>query len=61
VLADEPTGNLDEATGGQVMDLLSRLTRSEGRNLILVTHSLEAAQYADRVYRLNEGHLEVIR
>jgi putative ABC transport system ATP-binding protein len=57
VLADEPTGNLDEATGRQVMALLDRLTRQNGKNLILVTHSREAASYADRVLTLRDGKL----
>jgi putative ABC transport system ATP-binding protein len=57
VLADEPTGNLDEDTGRQVMALLDRLTRQAGRNLILVTHSGEAAAYADRILTLRDGRL----
>jgi putative ABC transport system ATP-binding protein len=57
VLADEPTGNLDEETGRQVMELLDRLTRQNGKNLILVTHSHEAAAYADRVLTLRDGKL----
>ncbi len=57
VLADEPTGNLDEDTGRAVMDLLDRLTRRAGKTLILVTHSPEAAAYADRVFTLHDGHL----
>lgn len=58
VLADEPTGNLDEETGGQVMALLNRLTREAGKNLIMATHSLENAQAADRKLRLREGQVE---
>jgi putative ABC transport system ATP-binding protein len=57
VLADEPTGNLDENTGRQVMALLDRLTRQNGKNLILVTHSNEAAAYADRILTLRDGKL----
>ncbi len=57
VLADEPTGNLDEETGQQVMALLDRLTRQAGKNLILVTHSAEAAAYADRALHLHAGKL----
>jgi putative ABC transport system ATP-binding protein len=57
VLADEPTGNLDEATGKQVLELLDRLTRQAGKNLIMVTHNQEAANYADRIYCLHEGML----
>jgi putative ABC transport system ATP-binding protein len=57
VLADEPTGNLDEDTGRDVLALLDRLTRQAGKNLLMVTHSAEAASYADRVLRLHEGRL----
>jgi putative ABC transport system ATP-binding protein len=57
VLADEPTGNLDEDTGWQVMALLDHLTRQAGKNLILVTHNNEAAAYADRILTLRDGKL----
>ena len=57
VLADEPTGNLDAATGEQVLDLLDRLVRAKGHTLILVTHSAEVAKRADRVVRLVGGRL----
>jgi len=57
VLADEPTGNLDEDTGRAIMDLLDRLTRQAGKNLVLVTHNPEAAAYADRVFTLHDGRL----
>ena len=49
MLADEPTGNLDDATGGLVLDLLDRVTRQAGKTLVLVTHSREVAARADRV------------
>jgi putative ABC transport system ATP-binding protein len=55
VLADEPTGNLDEETGAQVLVLLDRLTRQAGKNMIMVTHSRENAVYADRVIELQDG------
>jgi putative ABC transport system ATP-binding protein len=57
VLADEPTGNLDENTGRAVLELLDRLTRQAGKNLLLVTHSPEAASWADRVFHIHEGKL----
>jgi putative ABC transport system ATP-binding protein len=57
VLADEPTGNLDEETGQQVLDLLDRLTRRAGKNLLMVTHSPDVVGLADRVFRMTEGHL----
>jgi len=55
VLADEPTGNLDEETGAQVLALLNKLTRQVGKNLIMVTHSHENTVHADRVIELREG------
>lgn len=58
VLADEPTGNLDEAAGRAVLDLLDRLTRQAGKNLLMVTHSTELASRADRVYCLHAGKLQ---
>ncbi len=58
ILADEPTGSLDEKTGRQVMDLLLELVRSEGCSLLYVTHSRELAGLADRRWRLHDGHLE---
>ena len=51
VLADEPTGNLDDETGLHILQLLDRLTRQAGKTLLLVTHSPEAAAFADRVER----------
>lgn len=57
VFADEPTGNLDEETGHRILHLLDRLTRQAGKNMIMVTHSQEAAAYADRTLRLQNGHL----
>ena len=57
VLADEPTGNLDDATGVAVMDLLEAMTRKAGKTLLLVTHSREVAALADRVFTIEGGHL----
>jgi putative ABC transport system ATP-binding protein len=57
ILADEPTGNLDEETGAQVMSLLARLVREQNRTLLIVTHSREAASHADRILRLSHGQL----
>ncbi len=58
VLADEPTGSLDDRTGSEVMDLLLDLTRQEGGSLLYVTHSRELAARADRSLRLVDGRLQ---
>jgi len=55
VLADEPTGNLDEETGQQVLELLDRLSRQVGKNMILVTHNIENTRHADRIVALQDG------
>ena len=57
ILADEPTGNLDEHTGEQVLELLIDLTRQQGRTLIMATHNGAIAGRADRVLRVQDGHL----
>jgi putative ABC transport system ATP-binding protein len=57
LLADEPTGNLDEETGERVLSLLLELTRAAGKTLIMATHSPEVLPYADRVYEIHEGRL----
>jgi putative ABC transport system ATP-binding protein len=57
LLADEPTGNLDDATGRAVLALLDRLTRREGRTLVLVTHSAQVSSLADRVFTIEAGHV----
>lgn len=57
LLADEPTGNLDEETGAEILGLIDRLTRRSGKSLILVTHSNEAAAIADRTVYLHDGCL----
>ena len=57
VLADEPTGNLDDGTGGRVLDLLFSLTKARGHALILVTHNERVAGSCDRMLRLKDGEL----
>ncbi len=58
VLADEPTGNLDAASGRQALALLDALVERDGATLILVTHSRGVAEHADRVLTLQAGRLE---
>lgn len=57
LLADEPTGNLDEQTGDQIIQLLTSLARHHGISMLLVTHSNKVADSADRVLTLHHGRL----
>jgi putative ABC transport system ATP-binding protein len=57
LLADEPTGNLDSATGKQIVDLLVTLNRSLGSTLVLVTHDPALAAHADRIVTLRDGRI----
>jgi lipoprotein-releasing system ATP-binding protein len=58
LLADEPTGNLDSASGQGILDLLRDLNRERGLTMMMVTHDLQIAQQADRIVRLAEGRVE---
>jgi len=57
LLADEPTGNLDSATGKQIIELLVGLNRRLGSTLVLVTHDAALAAHADRVVTLRDGRI----
>jgi putative ABC transport system ATP-binding protein len=57
VLADEPTGNLDSATGTGILELLRKICDAEGQTVIMVTHDFRAASYADRVLVLRDGRI----
>ena len=57
VLADEPTGNLDTATGAEIVELLTRLSQEHGQTIVLVTHDADVAAKAQRVLRMQDGRL----
>ena len=57
LLADEPTGNLDQGTSDLVLELLLELSRDAGKTLIMATHDQDIAQYADQVFFLERGRL----
>jgi ABC-type lipoprotein export system ATPase subunit/ABC-type antimicrobial peptide transport system permease subunit len=61
ILADEPTGNLDSATGAEVMRLLQELNVERGVTLIVVTHDPEIAAYADRIVHLRDGEISEVK
>jgi putative ABC transport system ATP-binding protein len=58
LVADEPTGNLDETTGRSIVDLIFRLKRERGATLVLVTHDAGLATLCDRQVRLRSGVIE---
>lgn len=60
ILADEPTGALDSQTGRNVMDLFHKLNKIEKRTIIIITHNMELAEEAGRIYKMTDGLLEEI-
>lgn len=57
LLADEPTGNLDSHTGEEVLQLLQKINKQEGKTIIMVTHSPAAAEYATRHIHMKDGKI----
>ena len=57
ILADEPTGNLDEDTAKEILELILEVTRESEKTLIMATHSNEVINYADKVYTIHNGNL----
>jgi putative ABC transport system ATP-binding protein len=61
ILADEPTGNLDTATGQTVIDILSRLAHENGKAVLMVTHDESVLDVSDRAFHMVDGHLSEIQ
>ncbi|MCQ2459533.1 MAG: ABC transporter ATP-binding protein [Ruminococcus sp.] len=57
ILADEPTGALDTATGRKIMDIFHELNKKKGKTIILITHSPELAQETDRIITISDGKI----
>ena len=60
ILADEPTGNLDSATAGEIIEILKKLAKERNKCVIVVTHSKEVAAAADIVLELKDKRLEKV-
>lgn len=60
VFADEPTGNLDSKTTKEVMELITGMARANNQTLVIVTHDLQIASYADRIVHILDGNIEKI-
>lgn len=57
IFADEPTGNLDSHTSKEVMQLMQKVVREQKRTLVMVTHDLQLASYADRIFHIMDGEI----
>jgi putative ABC transport system ATP-binding protein len=57
LFADEPTGNLDTKTTREILELLTTMVKEKGQTLVMVTHDMEVASYADRVIRMVDGKI----
>ena len=60
IFADEPTGNLDSRTSEDIMDLMQKVVRRQGKTLVMVTHDPHLASYADRVFHIRDGRISKI-
>ncbi len=60
LLADEPTGNLDTANSDAVLGILRDLNKQTGQTILMITHNLEAAAFADRTVRMRDGRIETV-
>ena len=58
ILADEPTGNLDSASGTIVLELLSKLARERQQTIVMVTHDSKAASFGNRLIKMRDGQIE---
>ncbi|MBQ5614887.1 MAG: ABC transporter ATP-binding protein, partial [Peptococcaceae bacterium] len=57
IFADEPTGNLDSRTTIEILEFLQKIVREQGKTLIMVSHDIEVAMYADRIVHMLDGKI----
>ena len=60
VFADEPTGNLDSRTTIEVMELIKQMAKKHNQTIVMVTHDISLSEYADKIIRISDGHIESI-
>ncbi|MDP9162102.1 MAG: ATP-binding cassette domain-containing protein, partial [Acidobacteriota bacterium] len=60
LLADEPTGNVDTATGNSILELLQRICNEQKMTIVMATHSLEATAFVNTTVQMRDGHIEGI-
>jgi ABC-type lipoprotein export system ATPase subunit len=60
LLADEPTGNLDNATGNSILELLRRICTEQNTTILMATHSLESTMFVDTTVRMRDGQIQEI-
>ena len=61
ILADEPTGNLDDKNSSDIMDILCQLQQEQNKTIVMVTHDKNLAKFADQSYRLERGQLAFLK
>ncbi len=60
VFADEPTGNLDSKTANEIMDIIKKIAKDSNQTIVMVTHDVNMARYANKVVHIHDGHIEKI-
>ena len=60
VFADEPTGNLDSKTASEIMDIIKQMAALKNQTIVMVTHDINIAKYANKIIHIHDGHIEKI-
>lgn len=60
VFADEPTGNLDSKTAAEIMNIIKQMAVEKKQTIVMVTHDINLAKYANKIIHIHDGHIEKI-
>lgn len=60
MFADEPTGNLDSKTTAEIMDIIKKMATEKNQTIVMVTHDINIAKYANKIIHIHDGHIEKI-